>query len=164
MTRPKKQRGIAVIEFAFVLIPLLVVLTGITEFGRAMYYYNTLAKSARDAARLMSTQAPTDPDYATLQQQARCTAIYGNVSCSGSPLLPGLATGMVSFCDPVSCATTHNNISTGPTTGAINLVTVTIGGVNNALAFQSLAPFMPSLFGIAGFNFAPVSVTMRQVS
>lgn len=152
----------AAVEFAILVIPLLATLTGITELGRAMYYYNTLAKSARDAARLMSTQTPTDPDYATLQQQARCTAIYGNASCSGSPLLPGLATGMVSFCDPSSCSGTHSGVPTG--SGVINLVTVTIGGVNNALAFQSLAPFMPSLFGIAGFNFAPVSVTMRQVS
>lgn len=151
----------AAVEFAILSIPLLVVLTGITELGRAMYYYNTLAKSARDAARLMSTQAPSDPDYPLLQQAASCTAIYGNVSCTGTPLLPGLTTGMVSFCDPASCAATHYQVPTS--TGVINLVTVTIGGVNNALAFNSLAPFAPALFGIANFDFAPVAVTMRQV-
>lgn len=151
----------AAVEFAILVVPLMAILTGITELGRVMYYYNTLAKSARDAARLMSTQAPSDPDYATLKQHAACTAIHGNVSCSGPPLLPGLTTAMVSFCDPASCAGTHSGVATG--TGVVNLVTVTIGSVNDALAFSSLAPFVPSVFGIAGFDFAPVSVTMRQV-
>ena len=52
----KKQNGVALVEFALVL-PLLLILTFITtEFGRALYQYNTIAKSLRDASRYLSAQ------------------------------------------------------------------------------------------------------------
>jgi Flp pilus assembly protein TadG len=161
MVLRQRQYGIAAVEFAILLIPLLVIATGITEFGRAMYYYNTIAKAARDAARLMSTQTPSDPTYPNLINQATCTAVHGNPTCSGAPLVPGLAAAMVSVCDRISCPGTHANVATG--TGVINLVTFTIGGPNNPYTFQSLAPFTPALFGVASFNFGPIGVTMRQI-
>jgi Flp pilus assembly protein TadG len=52
--RRQAQRGAAAVEFALLVIPLLVMLTGITEMGRALYYYNAIAKAARDGARLLS--------------------------------------------------------------------------------------------------------------
>lgn len=151
-----RQRGVAAVEFAFLLIPLLLVLSGITEFGRAMYEYNTLVKCARDAARMLSSQAPTDPDYPALRTRATCLAVYGNTACSGAPLLPNLAESQVSICDPQSCAATQANVTTG--TGTLNLVTVTIGGANNPYVFNALAPF-----AALNFQFAPISATMRQV-
>ena len=151
------QRGMVAVEFALLLVPLLIILAGITEFGRAMYYYNTVAKAARDATRLMSTQAPSDPDYATLWSNAKCNVVYGNPGCTGDALIPGLTQAMVSLCDPVACPATHANVPMG--TGVANLVTVTVGGGGNPYAFQSLAAFVPAL----SFNFAPISVTMRQV-
>lgn len=160
MARPHKQGGAAAVEFAILLIPLLVILTGITEFGRAMYYYNTIAKVARDAARLLSTQTPSDPDYPALLAKATCTAVYGNQACTGAPLLPGLTTAMVSICDPQSCPSTHATQGTAP---VINLVTVTIGGPNSPYTFESLAPFTPALFGVPSFDFGTISATMRQV-
>jgi Flp pilus assembly protein TadG len=156
MRGPIRQRGVAAVELAILLVPLLTILFGITEFGRAMYEYNTIAKAARDAARLLSTQTPTDPDYAALLNNATCTAVYGNAGCTGTPLLPNLATSMVSVCDPIACPGTHAGVATG--TGVINLVTVTIGGANAPYAFNSLAPF-----GAPSFNFGAVRVTMRQV-
>ena len=68
------QQGVAALEFAFLLVPLLASAFGITEFGRALYYYDTLAKAVRDATRLMSTQTPTDAGYAALRTRATCTA------------------------------------------------------------------------------------------
>jgi Flp pilus assembly protein TadG len=156
-----QQRGAAAVEFAILLIPLLVILTGITELGRALYYYNTIAKAARDAARIMSVQAPSDPDYGVLVNRARCTAVYGNPSCSGEPLVHGLDVEMVRICDPVSCTETHATVPLG--TGVANLVTVTIGGGNRPFRFESFAPFAPALFGVESFNFGAISVTMRQV-
>lgn len=156
MNRRRKQSGVAAVEFAILLVPMLTILFGIAEFGRVMYEYNTIAKAARDAARLMSTQAPSDPDYPALVNSATCLAVYGSQGCTGAPLLPGMTTAMVSLCDPLSCAATHANVATG--TGVINLVTVTIGGANNPYTFNSLAPF-----GVPSFNFGPVSVTMRQI-
>jgi Flp pilus assembly protein TadG len=157
----RRQEGVAAVEFAVLLIPLLIILTGITEFGRAMYYYNAIAKAARDAARLMSTQTPSDSDYAGLKTKAACTAVYGNQTCSDGPLVPGLSTAMVSICDASSCPGTHANVATG--TGVINLVTVTVGGPNNPYAFLPLAPLTPAQFGVASFNFGPIAVTMRQI-
>jgi Flp pilus assembly protein TadG len=154
------QCGAAAVEFALLLVPLLAIATGITEFGRAMYYYATIAKGARDAARLMSTQTPTDPDYAALVNTARCMAVFGNNGCTGEPLVPGLATNMVTICDPASCAGTHANVPTG--SGVANLVTVTVGGPNTPYQFNSMAPFLPAQFGIASIAFGPISVTMRQ--
>jgi Flp pilus assembly protein TadG len=156
MSRRHEQSGVAAVEFAMLLVPMLTILFGITELGRVMYEYNAIAKAARDAARLMSTQAPSDPDYPALANRATCLAVYGNAGCTGAPLLPGMTTAMVSLCDPLSCAATHANVATG--TGVINLVTVTIGGANNPYTFNSLAPF-----GVPSFAFGPISVTMRQV-
>ena len=157
----RRSRGVAAIEFALLLVPLLVMLTGITELGRALYYYNTIAKSARDAARLMSTQAPSDADSAALVAAATCGAVYGNPGCTGAPLVPGLAPAMLSMCDPQSCPGTHANIATG--TGVANLVTVTIGGPGTPYAFVPLAAFVPGLFGVAAFEFGPIRMTLRQV-
>jgi hypothetical protein len=70
--------------------------------------------------------------------------------------VPGLATAMVSICDPTSCA----GVPTG--SGVANLVTVTIGGANAPYQFNSLAPFLPAQFGVASIAFGPISVTMRQ--
>jgi Flp pilus assembly protein TadG len=155
-----RQRGIAAIEFAILVIPLLVILTGITEYGRALYYYNTIVKSARDGARLLSTQTPADANYGALQTQAACMVVYGNGACSGQPLAPGLTTAMVSFCDPAACPATHAAQPTG--SGVANLVTLTVGATT-AYQFGSMAPFMPALFGVPSFAFAPIQVTMRQV-
>lgn len=149
MRRFRKQGGVASVELAFLIIPLLVLTFGTTEYGRAIYQYNTLAKASRDAARFLSEQGPGDAtDLAT----AKCLAVYGNGDCSGSVLAPGLTTAMVTVCDSVSCPSTHQNQATG--SGVINLVTVTISGY----PFTSLVPFIaPSV------TFNNISTTMRQI-
>lgn len=52
MTQP--ERGAAIVEFALVIVPLLLIIAGIVEFGRTFWYYDALAKSTRDAARYVS--------------------------------------------------------------------------------------------------------------
>ena len=53
-----RQRGVALVELALI-IPFLLLLTFITtEFGRAMYEYNAVAKATRDAVRYLSFQTP----------------------------------------------------------------------------------------------------------
>ncbi len=44
-----RMRGVAAVEFALVLIPLIVLATGVAEFGRAIYQYETLTKATRNA-------------------------------------------------------------------------------------------------------------------
>ena len=147
MNRYGKQRGVAAVELAilmtFILVPLLF---GITEFGRALYQYNTLLKGTRDAARYLSMQGPGDPNDVGI---AQCLAVYGNKTCTGSSLVPNLAKGMVSVCDSTICSS-HLNQPTG--SGVVNLVTVTVSGYT----FTSLVPFV-----VPGFTFDSISTTMR---
>ena len=143
------QRGVAAVEFAF-LLPLVLVpmILGTIELGHAIYTYNTLDKTVRDASRHLSQHGPGD---ATIAAEAKCLAVYGTTNCSGSPVAPGLTTGMVSICDASLCPPTHANQLTG--LGSINLVTVSIP----SYAFDSLVKFViPD-----DFHFNNISVTLR---
>lgn len=151
----KAQRGAAAVEFAILIVPLLLMLFGVTEYGRAIYQYNTLVKSVRDATRYLSAVAPGSGHAA-----ARCLAVYGNSNCTGSPLAPGLTTGMVGICDATNCAATHNSQPTG--SGTANLVTVTVNGYT----FQTLLNFSMSglTIGAPDITYDPIQNTMRQAS
>jgi Flp pilus assembly protein TadG len=154
MSSLKRQRGVAMIELAISLSLLITLVFGITEFGRAMFLYDTLAKSARDAARFLAVR---DPSSGTALSDAKCMAVYGNPDCTGNALAPGLTTAMVSICyaaDP-SCAANYQSQGASP---VINLVGVTIGGANSPYPFTSVVPFV-----VPSFNFGAISVTMRQV-
>jgi Flp pilus assembly protein TadG len=154
---PKRsaQRGVATVEFAILIIPLLLLLLGVFEYGRAIYQYNTLAKAVRDGTRLLSAVAP-----GTNLAVARCLVVHGNEACTGSPLVQGLTTGMVSVCDATSCAGTHAAQATGH--GSVNLVTVTVTGFTyNSLFNFSFGGFT---FGAPNITYDPISVTMRQAS
>jgi len=156
----KKQRGVATVELALVLPLLLAICFGITEFGRAIYTYDTLAKSARDAARYLSTQAAGNTAAWTT---ARNLVLYGNPAGTGPLLVPGLAVGMVDVCDASICAANLNQ-GTNP---AINTVTVTITGypfdpVIDLLAFTRF--YGGGTGSITAITFGDISVTMRQQS
>lgn len=53
-SRPARQQGAVVVEFALILTLLITLMAGIFEFGRAFWYYDALTKATRDGARLMS--------------------------------------------------------------------------------------------------------------
>jgi hypothetical protein len=156
--RQKGQRGVAIIEFALIL-PLLLLLTFITtELGRAIWQYNTLTKSVRDAARYLSTQQPGSAAAVTT---ARNLMVYGNPAGTGSPLAIGLSLDHVpapSGDDPGCCR--WQEVTTTPVNGSsklINTVTVRISGYT----FNSM---FPSAFGVnfGAFPFSDVTATMRS--
>ena len=151
------QKGAATIEFSFLIAPLLLMLFGVTEYGRAIYQYNTLVKSVRDATRYLST-VQAGSGYAV----AQCLAVYGTSNCSGSPLAPGLTTDMVSICDASisSCQATHQSQTTG--SGTVNLVTVTVSGYQ----FHSLInfPLGDVTVGAPNLTYNSIRNTMRQAS
>ena len=153
MTPRKRQRGVAAVEFGFLIIPLTLMLFGLTEYGRAIYQYNTLVKATRDATRYLSTVAPGNGF-----SQARCLARHGNTACSGPLLVPDLTDDKVVICDATNCAGTHALVPTG--SGAVNLVTVTISGYQ----FQSLINFPVGGLsaGAPDITFGDISNTMRQ--
>lgn len=55
-----KERGQAVLELALVLPLLLVIVFGITEFGRAWMTMNVLTSAAREGCRLAVVTAPDE--------------------------------------------------------------------------------------------------------
>ena len=122
-TTSRRHRGGALVEFALVLPILLAMAFGASELGRAIYTYNSLAKTVRDAARHLSQHGPGDT---AIQAEATCLAVYGNLDCSGTVVAPGLDSTMVVLCDSISCPSTHLAQPTGA--GVINLVSVSIQG------------------------------------
>lgn len=140
-TKPT-QRGVALIELALILPVLLVMTFIVTEFGRAIYQYDTLTKSVRDAARYLSYQTP-----GTHATEAANLAVYGNTAGTGSPLALGLTTANVSA----------PSWQTGTGTPPITTVTVQITGYQ----FRSL---VLSAFGLpfGTLSYSAISATMRS--
>ncbi len=142
-----RQRGIASVEFALISVLLCTLLMAGSEFGRAMFQYNTLAKSARAAARHLSQFPPGD---SAAIAQARLLAVYASTTDTGTAVVPGLTTAMVAVCDASNCDANKRQ-STGQT--RVNLVTVTVSGVR----FVPVASWV-----LPAFTFDSVSVTMPQ--
>lgn len=142
MRKHHPQKGAALIELALI-IPLMLLLSLIViEFGRALYEYNTVTKSVRDAVRYLSAQTPN-----TLCGNAQNLVVYGSIGSGSTALAPGLKT------NAVSCSW-----QTAGTFPLINTVTVTVTGYR----FQSMAS---SVFGTTltngGITFGAISATMR---
>lgn len=146
MKRP--QKGTAIVEFALIL-PLLLLLTmTTTEFGRAIYQYNTIVKSLRDAARYLSVQTPN-----TKLTEAKNLVVFGNVAGTGQALVPGLTVAKVSI--PPWQLTGSNPV--------MSTVTVTVTGHK----FHSLfARVFGVVFGDVNgdITYGPISATMRGAS
>lgn len=164
-----QQKGVAAIEFVIVLPLILAVFFAITEFGRAIYTYNTLAKSVRSAARYLSTQDPDKADtYPGVLVKARKIIAYGNpiYDCNkpekkgGESLVPGLD------CNNMASLVSISNKTLG-SSPVINTVTVTITGyqfnpIMDLLEFTRL--YTGGAHSITAIPFGDISVTMRQES
>lgn len=140
--RRQRQTGAALVEFALVLPMLLVMICITTEFGRAYYQYDTIAKSVREAARYLSVRA-TGID----EDKAKNIIVYGNPDGTGSPVFPGLTLANVS-------TPTHATTGSYPT---VNTVTITVTG-------YTFVPMVSSVFGFAlkNITFGPIHATMRS--
>ena len=171
--RRSRMRGVAAVEFALVLMPMIVLATGVAEFGRAIYQYETVTKATRDAARYLSVFLPTDSAYPLAE--AQCLVVYGSTTCgsAGTELVPGLTTSMVIVCDAAhstDCADASdppqfanlptydstNNAASGTATGSINVVEVKVKGYQ----YQPI----PAYPGLSSITFGNIVTVMRQVS
>ena len=140
-----RQKGTAIVEFALIL-PLLLMLTMITtEFGRAIYQYNTIVKSLRNATRYLSLQTPITDTKITA---AKNLVVFGNIAGDGPALVPGLTLSQVT-------PTWLRTVSVPQ----INTVTITVAGYT----FRSM---FTSVFGVTFGDkiFADISATMRSPS
>jgi Flp pilus assembly protein TadG len=147
----RTQHGVALVELALI-IPMLLLLTLVTtEFGRAMYEYNAVVKSTRDAVRYLSVQTPN-----THVTEARNLIVYGNTAGTGTPLARGLSLSNV----PAGSCCTWQSAGAGP---IITTVTVRV----SSYAFHSM---FRSVFGVVfadangNIVFSDITATMRAPS
>ena len=143
-TLPSRLRGVAAVELAILLVPLVLLTFGMTEIGRAVYYYNSLLKSTRDASRYLSMTAGTSGDA-----EARCLAVYGSTTCGEVPLVPGLTPAMVHIEHLPAVPSQLGGVSYG----SVDLVRVSI----TEFPYHSIVPLV-----VDDFVFAPIATTMRQ--
>ena len=142
-----KQKGAALIELALILPFLLLLTFTTTEFGRAIYQYNTIAKSVRNAARYLSTHSPN-----THITEAKNITVYGKITVTGTEQPLALGLDLTHVKDPVWETTGSSPL--------INTVTITVSGY----AFK---PLVGGVFGIVFGDengeiiFGDISATMR---
>ncbi|MHC8373249.1 TadE/TadG family type IV pilus assembly protein [Pseudomonas sp. MDT1-85] len=97
---PRRQQGLAMVEFTLALPVLLLLLLALGEFGRMLYQYNVLLQASRDADRFVASQAWNSTLGAValsdaLKAQTRNVAVYGVPANTGTAVVPGLTTSMV---------------------------------------------------------------------
>ena len=147
------QKGVAAVELALLLIPLITLAFGISEFGRAIYQYNAIAKGTRDAVRYLSTQTPGD---SAARAAARCLVVFGIRPCPDEdplprPLVSGMDISLVTVRDSSSHPTTHSRQPISGGTGVANLVSVEVSGYK----FSSLVTYV-----VPNLAFNTISATM----
>lgn len=141
-----QQTGVAAVELALIMVPMLVLCFGIVEIGRALYYYDGLVKATRGAARYLTQQNLNDTaSYNAAVAIAKSLAICGKKSCTTSD--PKLVLGLDNPSQVT--VTSYPTVLTGE--GSVSLISVNIASVN----FTSFLPY-----GIASFTFSPVKITM----
>ena len=139
----RRRRGVAAVELAFTMIPLLIAAFGVSEYGRMLYTFNALDKSVRDAVRYATAPPGTSTN---LLDEVRRIVIYGNVNAtpSSAPLAPNLTPAMITMCNRDNCAD-HRDQDTG-VAGAngvlINMITVRITGCTPAACARSTMAVM----------------------
>ena len=135
----KSQRGVAALEFLIVAPLLMLVVLAVSELGWAFHQYHTMTRAARDGARHLSSNAllgSVGVIYldSSLVQEARNLVVYGNVTGTGEPLLPGWSTADITVTSPDA---DHVSVSASyaytPLVGAIPAF---YGGESTSLSFE----------------------------
>lgn len=127
----RPQRGVAIVEFVVVISLLMLIMGGVIEFGRVLWYLDALSKATRDGARYMSTAAPKSTILTAAVPAAR-NLVAGEANAANvSPVLN--ATNNVS----VTCQNAAN-VTIGCDSASVEYVRVEI--TNYSVAFGNWFP------------------------
>ncbi|WP_157263424.1 TadE/TadG family type IV pilus assembly protein [Azohydromonas aeria] len=146
--RRRDQRGVATVELALVLMPLVLLLAATADLGRAFYTYSTLTSSTRNATRFLALSNPLDD---TAKDRARNLVRYGNIHGTGTLLVSNLSADKIEICTRSTCGD-HDAVATG--SGTVNLVSVRISGYVYTSLFSAVLP--------AQLAFSTINMTMRS--
>ncbi len=110
----RRQRGNSLVEHALVITVLLAVMFGVVDCGRALYTYNFVSNSAREATRWASVRGFTCPLTLGSGCEADQTSVqtYAQNVPAGMGLDPTKIVATTSFVAPPNnspACTQHNN-------------------------------------------------------
>lgn len=134
----RRQKGIAVVEFAIVGVLLMMTIFGVIETGRALFTVNALTEATRRGARMAAVCPVGDPKAASV-------AVFDSGG-GGSAVVHGLTTANID----VSYLDVSGNVIANPAGnfGSIRYVRARIVSFTQSL----IIPFiMPSL-SLSGFS------------
>lgn len=116
----KTETGAAAVEFAIVLPLLVLVFTGMIEYGRLMWNYNALAKATRDAARFLSMEPaikPTDAAQTSAKTMVINATADAGMKDENGPLVTASDVAIVCSPDCTNPITVSVNINYSHTIG-----------------------------------------------
>lgn len=105
--RSRSEHGVALVEFALVLPMVLLFLLGISDFGRAIYYKNTLENAAREGARCGIVAHSDKQTYWTTDGNA--PSVYTSTQpYAGTDTIVGATARLMAGLDPSQVTVTIN--------------------------------------------------------
>jgi Flp pilus assembly protein TadG len=146
----RAESGQAMVEFALVLVIVILLMVGILDFGRVVFAHNDSSHAARDAARQASV-SPLDCEtiFHVVQQQTLGQAdVTATVTYRTMPSPLNQNPSWTSVCPAYDPTVTYDN---DPTTGSLSTAaTPTIGGEIRVRVDNSVAIATPILSNLVG--------------
>src|SRR4051794_3152363 len=104
------ERGTAVVEFSILVIPLMFIVFGVLDFGRALNYYNDLTQIAGQGARAAAVNQNPNGGGATsaLTQQLACYGTTGELRSGIRISVSQLPNSSTPTGTPVSVTTSYD--------------------------------------------------------
>ncbi|HLG99412.1 MAG TPA: TadE/TadG family type IV pilus assembly protein [Bryobacteraceae bacterium] len=99
VSKRKRQRGNALVEFAIGWSVLWAIFAGVWQFGYSFYIYNLLQTAVADAAELGAKMDYDIADTANptqFQQKLQNMVVYADETAGTNPIVPGIAISNVS--------------------------------------------------------------------
>ncbi|MFA7350872.1 MAG: TadE family protein [Methylotenera sp.] len=108
-----RQCGAAVVEFALLLILLLIIVAGVVEFGRTFWYYDALTKATRDGARFLSNARESSTVAINASHIDMAKTMVANAATLAQ--VPGFNSGQVTVTCDTACGAnpTYITVSIG---------------------------------------------------
>lgn len=153
------QRGAAAVEFALIIVFLLILVAGIVEFGRAFWYYDALTKATRDGARMLSIADRDTFSTGSFIGDAKARVVQSANSANLKPILDAAQVTVDCLDD------SFGEIACGSAGGAPANVRVSITGYS--IDIGGMIPFLSPSGGdqtvFSGVALAP-QTTMRYMN